>query len=336
MPRLTSDHPLGRGTGAARIPTWLCGALAAAGVQGLGWGVAAIIAPAFFFARFGLAAPNYPQLVQLVGVFVALLGAATIVASRDPLRHWPIVAVGLAAKVIVPVGVLREWMQGGIPTRAFAAVLANDVIWWVPFTMLLWRAARAYAAGEVPRSPLRFSPRDAMARALSNDGVSLLELSNEKPQLVVFLRHGGCTFCKEALDDLRKQRRGIESTGTGIVLVHMGMPEAGDAMLERSGGGLESVAVISDPLRQLYQSFALEQGSFGALFGPRVIWRGLAATLHGHFLGPMEGDGLQLPGVFVVSKGAIVRAYRHKTAADRPDYVALAGGVCSVSSDSAA
>lgn len=336
MPRLTSERRLTRANAASPIPAWLRGALAAAGVQGVGWGAVAIIAPAFFFAQFGLALPNYPQLVQLAGLFVALLGAATIVASRDPARHWPIIAMGLAAKVVVPIGALREWMQGAIPARAFAAVLANDVIWWIPFTMLLWRAARAFAAGDIPRSPLRYAPRDAMARALSNDGISLLELSNDKPRLVVFLRHGGCTFCKEALDDLRLQRRRIEATGAAIVLVHMGMPEAGDAILERGRGGLEDVSLISDPLRQLYQSFALEQGSFGALFGPRVIWRGLAATLHGHFMGPIEGDGLQLPGVFVVSKGAIVGAYRHKTAADRPDYVALASGVCSESSDSAA
>lgn len=316
------------------IPPWLRGALAAAGVQGIGWGVVAIAAPTFFFSRLALAHPNYPQLVQAIGIFVALLGATTIVASLDPERHWPVVLMGLTAKILVPAGALREWMHGVIPGRIVVAVWSNDVIWWIPFAMVLWKAARTYAAGDVPRSPLRLAPRDAMARALSNDGESLLELSNEQPRLVVFLRHGGCTFCKEALDDLRRQRRSIEATGVSIVLVHMGMPDEGNAMVERAG--LEDVTIISDPLRQLYQSFELEQGSFSALLGPRVMWRGVAATLRGHTLSAFEGDGLQMPGVFVVSQGTVVRAFRHRTAADRPDYIAIARGVSEVSSDSAA
>ena len=155
-----------------------------------------------------------------------------------------------------------------------------------------------------------------------------------KRQLVVFLRHGGCTFCKEALADLRTHRDAIEAAGVDIVLVHMGMPEDGETLVERAG--LQGVAVISDPLRQLYQSFQLEQGSFGALFGPKVMLRGLSATWRGHILGPLEGDGLQMPGAFVVWRGAVLRSFRHATAADRPDYVALACGECDLDSPSAA
>jgi hypothetical protein len=35
----------------------------------------------------------------------------------------------------------------------------------------------------------------------------------------------------------------------------------------------------------------------------------------------------QLPGVFVIQNGAILREFRHRTAADRPDYVALVRSV---------
>ena len=37
----------------------------------------------------------------------------------------------------------------------------------------------------------------------------------------------------------------------------------------------------------------------------------------------LAGDGLQMPGVFVLVDGRVARAYRHRTAADRPDYAAL-------------
>jgi peroxiredoxin len=328
---LGRGRPVSRGT---TVPAWLHGALAAAGVLSLGWGIAAVAAPSYFFERAALPLPNYPQLWQCIGVFVAIFGVGTIIASTNPLRHWPIVLMGLATKVIIPAGAVYAWINDAIPSRLVVAILANDLIWWAPLSMLLWLAARQYAAGEVPRSPLRLSPRDAMARAMSSEGASLLQLSNESPRLVVFLRHGGCTFCKEALADLRKQRRGIEASGVEIVLVHMGMPDTSDALLQRAD--LDAAVVVSDPLRQLYQSFELEQGSFGALFGPTVMIRGLSATLHGHVLGRIEGDGLQMPGVFVVSKGAIVRAFRHSTAADRPDYIALANGACELPSPSAA
>ena len=323
-----------RATPPSVVPGWLRGALAASGVHGIGWGAAAIIAPAFVFRRADLPLPNYPQLWQCLGAFVTIFGIGALIASRDPVRHWPVVLMGLMAKIAVPVGCLVAWRRGEFPTPALGALLVNDVIWWVPFTMLLWYAARDYAAGDLPRSPLRLAPRDAMAHAVSDDGSTLLELSERKRQLVVFLRHGGCTFCKEALADLRTHRDAIEAAGVDIVLVHMGMPEDGETLVERAG--LQGVAVISDPLRQLYQSFQLEQGSFGALFGPKVMLRGLSATWRGHILGPLEGDGLQMPGAFVVWRGAVLRSFRHATAADRPDYVALACGDCELEPPSAA
>jgi hypothetical protein len=34
-------------------------------------------------------------------------------------------------------------------------------------------------------------------------------------------------------------------------------------------------------------------------------------------------DGFQMPGVFLLRDRGIARAYRHRTIADRPDYVAI-------------
>ena len=148
-------------------------------------------------------------------------------------------------------------------------MLVNDVAWWIPFSMLLWLAVREEAAGEYPRSIFRGTPRDAMANAITNHGESLLRLSEVEPLMVVFLRHSGCIFCRETLSDLNRLRAAIDETGVGLVVVHMGMPDEGDTLIDRYG--LEGVDVISDPLRELYQAFHLQQGSFGQLFGPRVI-----------------------------------------------------------------
>lgn len=39
----------------------------------------------------------------------------------------------------------------------------------------------------------------------------------------------------------------------------------------------------------------------------------------------MIGDGLRMPGVFLVERGEIVRAFRHESAEQVPDYLELAG-----------
>ncbi len=46
-------------------------------------------------------------------------------------------------------------------------------------------------------------------------------MSLNQPVLLVFLRHFGCTFCREALSDLAKRGAEIDGYGGKLVLVHM-------------------------------------------------------------------------------------------------------------------
>lgn len=308
------------------VPRWLRLTLVAAGMLNLVWGASLIVAPSWVFMAITLPLPNYPLMWQGIGMLVAIHGVGYLIASRNPVRHWPIVFIGFLGKVLAPAGLAWGAMRGELPWRAATFSLANDVVWWVPFAMLLWLAARDYAAGEYPRSSHVASPRDAMANAITDNGQSLLELSETSPRLVVFLRHAGCIFCREALADLRARRMDVERAGAKLVVVHMGMPDEGESLLDRYD--LQGVDVVSDPLRSLYQAFRLNQGRFIELFGPRDFVRGVAATFNGHVLGMLRGDGLQLPGAFVVSHGAVLRAFRHSSVSDRPDYVALARGEC--------
>ncbi|MFN8816592.1 MAG: hypothetical protein ACK5ZV_07645, partial [bacterium] len=47
--------------------------------------------------------------------------------------------------------------------------------------------------------------RTALRGAMTSGGQSVAELSMRSPVLMVFLRHFGCTFCREALADVRAQ-----------------------------------------------------------------------------------------------------------------------------------
>jgi hypothetical protein len=135
----------------------------------------------------------------------------------------------------------------------------------------------------------------------------------------------GCTFCREALADLAEKREALEKSGTKLCLVHM-MPEDDERAASFFGNyGLEDVARVSDPDRRLYRAFGLRRGRVLQLFGWPVWIRGFkAGILNRHGVGGLAGDGLQMPGVFLLTGGEIARSFRHETAADRPDYEDLA------------
>ena len=137
------------------------------------------------------------------------------------------------------------------------------------------------------------------------------------------LRHAGCTFCREALADVARQRPEIESTGTRVVLIHMGSEEYATRFFTRYG--LQDVTRVSDPQKHIYRAFGLTRGSLGKIFGPRVWVRGFqAGILNRHGVGRLMGDGFQMPAVYLVFHGEVLRGYRHQSVSDRPDYLALA------------
>ena len=66
---------------------------------------------------------------------------------------------------------------------------------------------------------------DLMQEMMTSDGISLREQSFQQPVMLVFLRHFGCTFCREALADISESRQRIEKAGTKLIFVHMASNE---------------------------------------------------------------------------------------------------------------
>lgn len=175
----------------------------------------------------------------------------------------------------------------------------------------------------VENNPTRIETADALARVLdtklTRNGVDLATLSLVSPILLVFVRHSGCVFCREALSDLAESRESIEQTGARIVVVYMGDEAAMDRMLE--GYGLASLDRIHDADQSLYRAFGLKEGSWWQLAGPRVWFRGLSASLiGGHKVGRSAGDIRQMPGMFLLDHCELVKGFRHASASDRPLY----------------
>jgi hypothetical protein len=157
----------------------------------------------------------------------------------------------------------------------------------------------------------------------STDGATLAELSQERPVFVVLLRHGGCTFHREALADLKVAAPPIEAAGARLAIVHMG---EGDNPAESADRyDLRSTTHVADPQQRLYKELGVPRGWIGQVLGWRELSRGTSACLlKGHGVGAVKGDVLQLGGLALIDKGRVVWKRPLKRASERPDYVAAA------------
>ena len=164
--------------------------------------------------------------------------------------------------------------------------------------------------------------QDTLETAVTQRGENLAELSEATPVLLVFLRHAGCTFCRETLGDIARSRTAIEAAGARIVLVHMGDSEAVGKLLLKYG--LRDIDRICDRDRKLYRALGLKRGTLWQMFGPKVVWRAVqACILSRHGIGKISADSFQMPGLFVLEKAKVVQRLRHRSAGDRPDYAAV-------------
>ncbi len=164
---------------------------------------------------------------------------------------------------------------------------------------------------------------EIMKLTRSQGGQSLDELSRQAPTLVVFLRHGGCPFCRETLADVELQRNTIEAAGNQIALVHMMSDDQARELFQNYK--LDDLPRFSDPEQRAYRAFGLQRGNVSQVMGPRIWWRGFKATiLARHGFGKPAGDVFQLPGTFLISDGQIMRQFIPKDSADRPNLLDLA------------
>jgi len=154
----------------------------------------------------------------------------------------------------------------------------------------------------------------------TSTGVSVGELSSRGPVLLVFLRHFGCVFCREALKDIAKKKSQWVERGVQVVFVHMSDTKTADSYFSKYD--LADMPHVSDPDCLTYAKFGLTKGSVGQLFGLQNWVRGIEVTVTGKALPTLKqlGDGFQMPGIFLVTGREIRQSFIHKTASDKPDY----------------
>ena len=154
----------------------------------------------------------------------------------------------------------------------------------------------------------------------TNEGNDMKTITEENTVMLVFLRHFGCVFCREALDDFSKIKVKLNHLNIKLIFVHMSEESYGDQYFKEYN--LESEEHISDPDMTLYEYFGLQKGTFRELYGLKVWSRAITLKFRIEPTRPF-GNMRQMPGVFLLKSGKIINSFIHKSSADKPDYLEI-------------
>lgn len=298
---------------------WMSTALKAVAAFNLSTGLLILIVPSLLISIFGQNIGQDFMAYRLFGMFSAIFGITFLLASYHPLKNWVIVVAGFLSKLFIPCIFIISALNGHIPLSVALVFAFFEIIWLVPFSIILRNVYNHQHL--LDKDLIRMFSDDEMYSLDmfdTTEGYDLQEMTEKWPTMVVFLRHMGCSFCKETLADIAEKRNHIELNGIKILLVHMSDIETATETLKQYN--LQDLPQISDQEGILYKKFRLSRGSLNGLFGPKVIVRGLANMLKGNKVSKPEGDVFQMPGLFLLKNGKVLRSFIHSSAADRPDY----------------
>jgi len=108
-----------------------------AGIYNMAWGLYAAIDPQWLFRFAGMQPLNHPQIFSCLGMVIGLYGLLYWEVARVPERGWVLAAIGLAGKILGPVGLLVLILNGTCPWVTIIMCVTNDFLWWIPFGLYL-------------------------------------------------------------------------------------------------------------------------------------------------------------------------------------------------------
>jgi len=304
------------------FPSWAKNLLKAAGLYNIIWGCWVVLFPNSFFLWFELALPTYPMIWQSVGMIVGVYGVGYYIAAENPQRHWPIILVGWLGKLFGPIGAIYYLLIGKLTPWFLLHNLTNDIIWLPFFTIIIYHILKN---GQSTSKHSKLTIEEALQKFTLFNGPSIAQLNKNKPIMLLFLRHFGCTFCRETLQKLKSHYSSI-SRHCEVVIVHMSENKMANNYFQSYG--LTNVKQVSDQDCELYEAFNLKRGSFYQLFGPKVWVRGfVAGIIKGNGIGKLQGDGFRMPGVFILHNSKVIDSFYYSTAADQPDLLQMANNL---------
>jgi peroxiredoxin len=166
----------------------------------------------------------------------------------------------------------------------------------------------------------------------SHKPVQLSSLWAQRPALLAFTRHFGCTQCKEMLDELAAGKKRIAQAGLNPVVITQGTPASAAVFAAKFAPGL---LVLADPERKSYAAYGLERGNLFQTFLNFKVWRAVARSRKKGYAvepPPPGQDAMQMSGTFIIGRdGRIELPYYYDHIADHPPLDLLLSGVLSTS-----
>jgi peroxiredoxin len=180
------------------------------------------------------------------------------------------------------------------------------------------------------------SAPDLELKDTSGTLIRLSSLWAEKPLLLAFTRHFGCTQCKEMLEEIVTEYQRIKQAGLAIAVVTQGTPEATALFAARYAPGL---LCLSDPERKAYSAYRLERGTvFQTFLNVKVLKAVSKSRKKGYEVevAPQGQDTMQMSGTFIISQqGKVILPYYYDNIADHPVIDLLLKGVLATRWDQA-
>jgi peroxiredoxin len=167
----------------------------------------------------------------------------------------------------------------------------------------------------------------------SGSTVRLRDFWKDKPVLLLFWRHYGCSCGIDRARRLNDEYAGYTELGANVVIIGQGEPERAAAYARQYS---VPCPMLSDPTRKVYEAYDILEGKpsqvvFDAaddlLRKKFESGAALQASRHGTVRASVDSPW-QLPGEFVVDKAGVVRlAYRYQYCEDWPNPLVLIAGI---------
>ncbi|TFH38046.1 MAG: AhpC/TSA family protein [Anaerolineales bacterium] len=164
--------------------------------------------------------------------------------------------------------------------------------------------------------------------------IPLKSLWKEKPALIIFWRHYGCSCGVDRANRLISEYDAYREAGANIVIIGQGEPERTAAYAKKYH--LPAIPILCDPEYQVYESFGLVDGKPSQILfdAPEEyldlqLEAGLSLAKSRREEGrPLVDNSWLLPGEFVVdAKGEVRLAYRYNYCEDFPDHRVLVAAI---------
>lgn len=299
--------------------------LLGAGIYHILWSLSIIFFPSYFYVINKTENVSDTDLRFVLGIFNAVLGIAFLSAMANPLRHWRIVFIGFIIKFLVVLSYLN--CKNTVATDEhfiYQMIWMHQIIWLPLFAYILYGAYRYQQLLDKELIRMNHQSLDEFLKVyVTNQQNNVIDLSYKQPVLLVFLRHFGCTFCKEFLLNLKEVRKEVEAKGIKIILINMIDEHKAQTILKEYN--LDDVEYISDEEQLLYKAFKLERGNISSLFGLKVWIRAFKLLVTKKIINSSSDgtDIFQMPGIFLLKDGAVIKQHTYNSVADNPSQIEL-------------